>query len=101
MEEKRCLSCGNGNVVQIRHYKNWGVPQRIIQDDVTLQSHSLISRKRSRVGIGRQERREKGKKRHDNRRGQNGQRSKRKRREDSEMNQCNCNTLLLSMVICF
>ena len=62
MEEKGCLCCGNGNVVLPRHYKNGGMgPQRISQDDVTLQSHSLISRKRSRVGIGRQARREKRK----------------------------------------
>ena len=41
-----------------RHYKNCGVPQRIIQDDVTLQPHMWMSRKRSIVGAGNQERKE-------------------------------------------
>ena len=27
MEEKRCLCCGNGNVVQPRYYENCGIPQ--------------------------------------------------------------------------
>ena len=54
VEGKGCLCYGNGNVVLLRHYVNSRVPQRILQDDVTQQSHCWMRRKISKFGAGKE-----------------------------------------------